>query len=146
MLEISQLGIGSLNEAYGEYYAYKRRNSDEKPTYVYMFIHEAVRENSALVAFLRGHEETHILQPNITDRFDLLNEKLLELEGKKQLETNPPESDYDLIADIGGLVAMQIAGISVRQATDSQWQKFLKGFERNSGIQFQTALDFLKLV
>ena len=141
MLEISQMGIGYGRAASGEYYAYYSDPQSKKLDRVYMYLSEGIKDNFPLNVFVRGHEEAHILQPTVLNSYDLLNAKLSEIGIRRTVETQPPENLYDQISDVGGLVALHFANVSVGNSSDDNWQRFLNDFPRNSEQQFRNALD-----
>lgn len=141
MLEISRMGIGYGQSASGEFFAYSSNPEDKKFDRIHIYLSEEIKDNFPLRTFVRGHEETHILQPTVLDGYNFLNSKLSEIGIRRRIETQPSENLYDQMSDVGGLIAMHFANISVGNSSDKNWQKFLNDFPRNSEQQFRNALE-----
>lgn len=141
MLEISQMGIGCGQPASGEFFTYSSNPLDKRFDRIHIYLARELIDNFPLRTFVGGHEEAHILQPTVLNRYDLLNTKLAEIGTNRTVETQPSGDLYDQMADVGGLVAMHFADISVGNSSDPNWQKFLNDFPRNSEQQFRNALE-----
>ncbi len=86
----------------------------------------AIRSKFPLNVFVRGHEETEILQPQVLDRMDLLEKRLYDcsinpLFLNSLRRDNLPEE----IPDAGGVFALYSVGVRIGEQEDPNWQRLL---------------------
>ncbi len=68
---------------YGGYMGYENEKRDINTRYVHYYINVSIRDKNPLNLLVRGHEQMHLLQPEILNARTLLEEKLSQLNWKE---------------------------------------------------------------
>ena len=103
----------------------------KKEMHIHICVIEEVKGKYPLEMFVRAHEETSILHPCRTNRYDLLKEKLKSLNVDSS-NFSELKSMHE-IEHVGGLSCLYSNGIDVGNKGDKLWNDFLQ--------QFQEGLD-----
>src|SRR3989344_4220729 len=119
--EIQDLGMEEVvGVTYGEYRSYKDSSGIR---HVHYYVSSQIQETYPSNFFVRGHEETHLLKPEFTNRYDLLCSRLASLGLDTTTFANLTTEDE--IAHLGGLIALHHHKIHIDGEQDTSWHNFI---------------------
>ncbi len=142
MLEIANLGFDFGSE-YGALESYIKEENGQSKKHIHIYCESAIKDNYPLNQFVKGHEETHVLQPPLVNGYEFLKQKMQKI-GINPLDLTKLTEEQ--IAHIGGLTILTSQGVSINDISSQKWQTLIKQApELIASTNFQTALCwFLK--
>lgn len=123
----------------GAYRGYEKQTGEGKELHVHYYVNKEAENIYPANQFIRGHEQAHLLQPRILNQREFwyanLTQQGYTIAGIEAL------ADEEEIADLGGLVALQLRGVAVGDEHNEVWQSFAQQAHRRTKQQsFANAL------
>ena len=127
--------------SYGEYRSYKDSSGIR---HVHYYVSSEIQDVYPFNLFVQAHEETHLLKPEFTNRYDLLCSQLASL--GLDTATFADLTTEDEIAHLGGLIALHHHKIHIDGEQDTSWHNFINQARHlKRDAEFEKSLEwFLK--